>query len=194
MIDDVADEKKRGTVEEVLRLAEAGHAVELIDGEIVYKTAKAPHGNTQAHLLGVLGPFNHGSAGARGPGGWWIVTEVEALYARTEELYRHDAMGFRRDRVPDLPRDWPVRARPDWAAEILSLSTARYDLVKKQRTLHLHGVPHYWILDPQHETLTVLRHAPEAYLQILTAGIGDVVRAEPFEEVEIVVAELFGRG
>ena len=28
--------------------------------------------------------------------------------------------------------------------------------------------------------LTVLRHAPEAYLTVLTAGVCDVVRAEPF--------------
>ena len=66
-------------------------------------------------------------------------------------------------------------------------------MVKKQRTLHQHGVPHYWILDPEHETLTVLRWAETAYLRVLDAGIGDVVRPEPFGDVEISVAELFGR-
>jgi Uma2 family endonuclease len=87
----------------------------------------------------------------------------------------------------------PVRVRPDWVCEILSPSTARYDIVQKQRTLHAHLVPHYWILDPEHETLTVLRYAEAAYLRVLDAGLGDVVRAEPFEAVEIAVSELSGK-
>jgi len=189
----VAD-KKRATLDELRRLADEGHRVELIDGEIVYKMgAKMPHGITQVHLGSVLHPFNRKPGGSGGPGGWWIVSEVSILYAKTEEVYQHDLSGFRREHMPDPPKDWPVRVRPDWACEILSRSTARYDVVKKQRTMYLHGVPHYWIVDPEHETLTVLRHGPEAYLQILTAAVGDVVRAEPFGEIEISVAELFGK-
>lgn len=51
--------------------------------------------------------------------------------------------------------------------------------MQKQRTLHQHGVPYYWIVDPEHETLTVLRDET-AYLRILDAGLGDTVRAESF--------------
>jgi Uma2 family endonuclease len=93
---------------------------------------------------------------------------------------------------------WPGRfGRPPAECEpwrgILSRSTARYDIAQKQRALHAHGVPHYWILDPEHETLTVLRYADTAYLRVLDAGIGDVVRAEPVDAIEISVAELFGK-
>jgi len=35
--------------------------------------------------------------------------------------------------------------------------------------------------------------AETANLRILDAGVGDVVRAEPFEATELSVAELFGR-
>ena len=45
---------------------------------------------------------------------------------------------------------------------------------------------------PEHQTLTVLRHSEPAYLRVLDAGVGDVIRAEPFEAVELSVAELFG--
>ena len=87
----------------------------------------------------------------------------------------------------------PLKRPLTRSAEILSPSTARYDVVKKQRTYHLHGVPHYWLLDPTHETLTVLRHTAEGYLQVLTATIGDAIRAEPFDGIEISVSDLFGR-
>jgi Uma2 family endonuclease len=81
---------------------------------------------------------------------------------------------------------------PDWACEILSVSTARIDLVKKHRTLHAHGVGHYWIIDPEHETLTIHRHHPDGYVTAATGGVGDVVRAEPFDGLELDVGELFG--
>src|SRR5262249_55414911 len=111
---------------------------------------------------------------------------------KTGEVFRHDLLGFRRDLHETCPAEMPVEARPDWVCEILSPTTARYDVVQKQRTLHAHEVPHYWIVDPEHETLTVLRRADAAYLRGLDAGVGDVVKAEPFEAVEIAIAELFG--
>jgi len=41
------------------------------------------------------------------------------------------------------------------------------------------------------ETFTVLERADRGYVIVLVAGRGDVVRAPPFELVEIPVAELF---
>jgi Uma2 family endonuclease len=86
----------------------------------------------------------------------------------------------------------PIRLRPDWAAEILSPATARYDLVDKLRTLEKAGVPYDWVIDPEHEVLTVYRLGREGYVNALTAGVGDKVRAEPFESAEISIAALFG--
>ena len=174
-------------------LRDRGLSVELIDGEIVHKAVPKPeHGAVQAKFGGVLAPFNRKTGGPRGPGGWWIMTEVEVFYPERKEAYRHDVVGFRRDRFPSRPTGLPVRERADWVSEILSPSTARYDIVQKQRTLHAHGVPYYWIVDPEHETLMVLKHTPDGYMNILNAGVGDVVRAEPFEAIEIDVGELFG--
>ncbi len=170
-----------------------GEVVELIDGDLVPRAMARPaHGTAQAKLGALLDRFNRGRGGPRGPGGWWIMTEVEVLYPQTSEVFRHDVFGFRRDRLAARPESTPVTDRPDWVAEILSGSTARRDLVSKQRTLHRHGVPHYWIVDPEHETLLVFRHGPDGYVSVLNAGAGDVVRAEPFDAVEIDVGEIFG--
>lgn len=54
------------------------------------------------------------------------------------------------------------------------------------------GIPHYWIVDPDHATLTVLRWTPDGYLTALTAGKADTMRAEPFGEIELRVGVLFG--
>lgn len=187
-------QRPRASIAELARLRDEGHAVELVDGEIVHKAAPLPeHGAAQLKLGELLGGFNRQGGGPGGPGGWWLMAEVEVLYPDTAEVFRHDVVGFRRDRHPERPSGVPVEARPDWVCEILSPSTARYDVVKKQRTLHGHRVPHYWIVDPEHETLTVLRYHEESYLRVLDAGVGDAVEAEPFEGVPIPVGVLFGR-
>ena len=99
--------------------------------------------------------------------------------------------GWRRERVPERPRGAVVRVRPDWVCEILSTNKSN-DLVKKKRVYHRHEVPHYWILDPERETLTVHRWSREGYVDILTAERGERVRAEPFEAVEMSVGVLLG--
>ena len=65
--------------------------------------------------------------------------------------------------------------------------------MKKQRTLHAHDVAHYWIIDPEHETLTVYRHHADGYVAAMAGGVGDVIRGEPFDTTEIDVGELFGK-
>jgi Uma2 family endonuclease len=184
--------ERRATLDDFLEQAARGRAVELINGEVLEKAAPSPgHGATQFQLAGGLAAFGRKPGGPRGPGGWWLMTETEVAYG-TGDVFRHDALGFRRDAHAERPTGFPLRARPDWVCEILSPSTARIDLVLKQRVLHHEGVPHYWILDPEHATLVVYRHGPDGYVNVLSAGIGDVVRAEPFEAVELDVGDLFG--
>ena len=71
--------------------------------------------------------------------------------------------------------------RPDWVCEVLSPSNASNDLGKKLNAYHRAGVPHYWIVDTEHETLVVYRSTGEGYVVALSAGRREVVRAEPFE-------------
>lgn len=51
-------------------------------------------------------------------------------------------------------------------------------------------VPHYWLLDPDAETLTVYRWMAEGYLLVQGATGRELVRPEPFGEVEISVRGL----
>jgi Uma2 family endonuclease len=76
--------------------------------------------------------------------------------------------------------------------EIVSPKHESQDHVVKPRVLHAAEVPHYWILDPEERILLVHRWAREGYLVVLRATAGEVVRAEPFEAVEMSVSRLFG--
>jgi hypothetical protein len=106
---------------------------------------------------------------------------------RGGEVYLHDVVGWRRERVPQLPSGPPVQTRSDWTCELLSPSNAKRDPVDKFQVLHANQVSHYWIADPVEKTLIVQRWEPRDYLMVLTAGLGDAVRAEPFESTELRV-------
>ena len=117
--------------------------------------------------------------------------EVEVFYDQTEEVYRHDLVAYRRERLEVAPSEVPIHLRPDWACEILSPSTASRDLVVKWRTLHLHGVPHYWVVDPERGSITVYEHAPNEYVKAAAGRLGDRAVLPPFGEIDI--DEILGR-
>jgi Uma2 family endonuclease len=166
---------------------------EVIDGQVVEKASpSAEHGATQAALVATLWPPFHGRRGG-GPGGWWIMTEVE-VELESHEIYRPDVVGWRRDRVPERPSGRPVHTRPDWVCEVLWASNADTDLVTKFRGYHRNRVPHYWLLDPDSGTLVVYRWSEAGYIAVLTAKRDETVRAEPFEAIELALGRLFGDG
>jgi Uma2 family endonuclease len=86
----------------------------------------------------------------------------------------------------------PVKIRPVWICEIVSPGNASNDTVKKLRLYHRVGIPHYWLVDTHESTLIVMRWSEEGYLTVLTAERGEVVRAEPFQAIELAVGTLFG--
>ena len=165
---------------------------ELIDGELIEKAAPSlRHGRAQGRVGAAIGsPFDRRPGGPHGPGGWWIATEVEIVLDGSG--FRPDLAGWRRERLPELPAERPVEVRPDWLCEIVSESNRSVDTVKKLRRYHQAGVPHYWILDPSTRSLTVYRNGPDGYVAALVAEAGEVVRAEPFDAIEISVSELLG--
>jgi Uma2 family endonuclease len=165
---------------------------EIVHGVIVEKASPTmEHGRSQGALLGFLRRRFDRRPGGRWPGGWWLASEVDVEYL-TNELFRHDAVGWRRDRVSECPSGRPVRLRPDWVAEILSPSNERRDIVDKLRVLQHAGVPYYWLLNPEEKLLVVHRLEAAGYLVTLTAGAGEVVRTEPFDAVDLRVSVLFG--
>ena len=186
----VAPSQRPATSEELLARADSDR-LEIIGGEIVEKAVPSwGHSFAENQLAVAVGPFNR-RPGSRGPGGWWILTEIHVGYPRGE-IYCHDTAGWRRDRVPERPTEWPVRIRPDWVCEIVSPKHERTDLVVKPRVLHGAGVPHYWILDPDERILLVHRWSPDGNIVVQRAAAGETIRAEPFDAIELRVGVLFG--
>lgn len=159
---------------------------EIIDGELyAFPRPRAPHAGAESTLVGELwGPFQRGRGG---PGGWWILAEPGIQIDRAPEI-SPDVAGWKRERLPTLPVDEPIRVAPDWVCEILSPSTRGYDLVVKRRFYADAAVTHLWYIDPEARTLAVSRLHEGKWLELGVYGPEGLVRAEPFDAIEIDLA------
>ena len=178
---------KRATYEDVLSAPE-NKVAEILDGELFLSPRPAPrHAVAHSRLLGALGgPFDHGVGG---PGGWWILTEPELHFG--EQVLVPDLAGWRRERLPVMPDDPFFSLAPDWVCEVLSPSTERIDRVRKLRIYAAAGVPHAWLVNPIARTLEVLRLRDGSWTLVAVCGDTDVVRAEPFEAIELELGRLW---
>jgi hypothetical protein len=91
-----------------------------------------------------------------------------------------DLAGWRRERMPRLPRDHRFEVAPDWVCEILSPSTAKTDLVTKMPVYNgRYGVPYLWLVDPLVHTLEAFALRDGRWMVIGLFQERDSVTVEP---------------
>src|ERR1043166_9190657 len=108
--------------------------------------------------------------------------------ARTWCLISPDGAG---NECPTIRTRPCSRSCPDWVCEIQSPGNARYDRVVKLPKYALYGVKHVWLVDTTAKTLEVLRLEDDHWIVAGNYGGGDVVRAGPFDAVELKLASLW---
>ena len=175
------------TYEDLVKLPD--HVVaEIVNGELHASPRPAPAhaiaGSSLAVAIG--GPYSFGRGG---PGGWWILFEPE-LHLGPDVLVP-DLAGWQRARMPHRPDTAYFPLAPDWVCEVLSPSTAQLDRARKLGIYAREGVAHAWLIDPLARTLEVLRLEGGRWVLLATHAEDDVVRAEPFVDVELELCLLW---
>ena len=90
-----------------------------------------------------------------------------------------------------VPEEAFFSLAPEWACEVLSPSTASMDRVKKLSIYAREQVRHAWLVDPLARTIEVLRLENGRWTILSTFADLDVVRAEPFDAIELDLAMLW---
>ena len=145
------------------------------------------HSRASFIIAGQLhGPFQ-GGPGA--PGGWHFAIEPELHFG--DDVLVPDLAGWRRERMPAYPDTAFATLAPDWACEILSASTRRFDLTEKRALYAANAVAHLWLVDPDARTLEAFTLTSGAWTLAAAFQDGDEVRGAPFEALGFPLGALW---
>lgn len=161
---------------------------EIIDGTLYTHPHPAPvHSFVRTRLIGDLG--NHFQNRRGRPTGWWLMW-APGVQAGGSPEFVPDLAGWRRERVPALPSaSWTVA--PDWACEILTSDTRAYDQCIKRPFYARIGIRHLWFLDLEARILTISELMGGRWVELGVYGDDDIIRAAPFEAVELKFSRLW---
>ncbi len=178
------------TYDDLLALPD-GERGEIVRGSLVLAPAPLPrHSKVQRALGRFIGGAFDDDDGRGGPGGWWVLLEVDVRLGR-HDVVRPDLAGWRRERLVDPWDLRPIDVVPDWVCEITSPSNARHDRVTKARLCLEAKVPFLGLVDPATRVLEALVREGERWVEAGRFSDGDVVRIPPFEAIELEVSRIF---
>jgi Uma2 family endonuclease len=180
--------KKTATFADIEALP-TGITGEIING-VLYTQPRpsSDHGFAATSLTEeVVGPFQKRKGG---PGGWLFIAEPQ-LRLGPHDLVP-DICGWRRERMPTLPRAKLVdNIVPNWVCEFLSESTEKRDRGETRVIYATYGVDHYWLVDPRVRSVEVYQRQERQWLAIGCFTDADKVAAPPFEVITIDLSLLW---
>jgi len=180
--------REHATYEDLVQVPD-NMVAELIEGELYASPRPAgPHTLASSALGGIL--VSAYQFGFGGPGGWWILDEPELHFG--SNVLVPDLAGWRKERMPGIPESHVFDIAPDWVCEVTSPSSGRLDRQKKMPIYAREGVAFAWLVEPKQQLLEVSKLHERQWLQIAVHGGADVVRIEPFTEIEIDLTLIWG--
>lgn len=141
---------------------------ELIDGRFL--EIDVP---TKLHewIVATLVHHLHGWAMSRRAG--IVLASGYKVRIRDDRAFIPDVQFFRRGgRV--VPDEGLGAGAPDLAVEVISRTSARHDRVEKRHGYAEIGVPEYWIVDPEQQTVERFVLGDDGAYQMVAASSGDV--------------------
>lgn len=179
--------RARATYDDLLRVAD-NLVAEIVDGELFTSPRPAtPHAHVASRLTSEIDmPFHRGRGG---PGGWWVLVEPELHLG--SDVVVPDIAGWRQSGLPTLPDAPYLSGAPDWLCEVLSPATERLDRARKLAIYAREHVGHVWLINPATRTLEVLRLDAARWSLIATYSGDEIVRAEPFDAIELELGSLW---
>ena len=169
-----------------------GERWELIDG-VLYQMAAAPNSQTSGRV-GEYWPLLRRPHPSHAAWDWCTARRLPSCYPANLPLSRTCFSSAWR-----VNASWPsggCEGPPDLVVEILSPANRRHDLEIKRELYARHGIPEYWILDSDAETVWALTEP----ITDISGGVytvetlyypGDVLTTTVMPGLAIPVAEIF---
>jgi Uma2 family endonuclease len=82
-----------------------------------------------------------------------LVTAPMDVYLGKRNVYQPDIVFISKERL-NIIKEGKVKGAPDLVIEVLSPSTAKYDLEDKKAVYEQYGVKEYWVVEPESKSVT----------------------------------------
>ena len=177
----------RMSLEEFLALGETDERLELIDGALyIMSTPTKDHQFLLARLIVYFELYLDAFTLAPAEVYQDIITILSPELQRVVEPDLVVILGGRND-IGGLIY---VEGVPDIVVEILS-SDRSHDLVRKRQIYAEAGVREYWILDPRHDTVTLLELRGGVYVARAALAAGDTLTTPLLPGLAVPLADIF---
>ena len=108
-----------------------------------------------------------------------------------ENIVVPDLAGWRKERFPFREEHNSISVAPIWVCEIHSPGTIQVDKIRKMPLYVRYSVEHAWLIDPIARTMDVFRLESGRWSLLGSYAEKDKARAEPFQEIEIDLGDLW---
>lgn len=173
------------TYHDYAALPNDGRRYEIHDGEL--SVTPAP-GLKHQELLGNLFVALHLHVAARGLGKIFVAP-VDVILSDTS-IVQPDIVFVATDHQGRMS-DRGIEGAPTLAIEVLSPSTRTIDRHTKMQLYARHGIPWYWLVDPDARTVEVFALEAESYALRKRAEADEPLRADPFPDLLIPLTPLW---
>jgi Uma2 family endonuclease len=114
------------------------------------------------------------------------------LITLTRNDYEPDICYFSNEKAEQFTEDQMKFPVPDWVVEVLSKSTEANDRGVKFKDYEAHGIPEYWIIDPEKEVVEQYVLQDGAYELLLKTGQG-TISSQVLSGFSVPVRAIFNR-
>ena len=176
--------KKQYTYEDYEKLPE-GAPYQLIGGELIMTPSPIPYHQIVKHNI----EFELSSFVREKRLGIVLDAPLDVYLSETE-TYQPDIIFISKDRL-NIIGEKKIEAAPDLVIEILSPSTAYYDLRHKKRIYEKSGVKEYWIVDPMEKGIEVYENVNGEFKVFSQAQEKDRVKSKLLDGFEVELEKVF---
>jgi len=112
------------------------------------------------------------------------------VYFSEKEVYQPDIIVIDRDRIDIIGED-KINGAPDLVVEILSPSTAYYDLRHKKDVYAQEGVKEYWIVDPPEKSIEIYANTDSEFECVVKESMSGEMASLLYSGLIVQIDEIF---
>ena len=175
--------KKKYTIKDFEQLPE-GSPYQLIDGELIMSPSPIPYHQEIALKLGskILSFVEKNDLGK-------VYLSLDVSISETE-IYQPDIIFISKENL-DIIGEKRIEGAPDVVIEILSPSTAYYDLIHKKNIYQQSGIKEYWIIDPIEKFIEIFENSGKDFTSIQKTKGDELVKSKMIKDFQIKTGEIF---